>query len=156
MRNLTLVLLLLLTSSPLLAADPEGFGFWTTEALKGFEQKLAPGVDARNVATAQLAGYGNHSLVMVHREGNGEAEVHESLADIFVVQSGRATLIVGGTVIGGKNTGPGEIRGSGIQGGGKRQLGAGDIAHIPAGLPHQVTLEKGGQITYVIVKVSTK
>jgi mannose-6-phosphate isomerase-like protein (cupin superfamily) len=155
MRNLTLALLLL-TSSPLLAADPEGFGFWTAEDLKGFEQKLVPAIDARMVATGQLASYGNHSLVVVHREGNGEAEVHESLADIFVVQSGRATLIVGGTVIGGKNTGPGEIRGAGIQGGEKRQLGPGAMAHIPAGLPHQVTLEDGGQITYVIVKVSTK
>jgi len=153
MKILTLALFLL-TPSPLSAADSEGFAFWTAATLKGFEQKLAPAIDARMVATDQLAGYSNHSLVVVHRQGSGEAEVHESLTDIFVVQSGQATLIVGGILIGGKNTGPGEIRGSGIQGGERRQLAAGDIAHIPAGLPHQVTLEKGGQITYVIVKVN--
>jgi mannose-6-phosphate isomerase-like protein (cupin superfamily) len=155
MRHLSLALLLL-TLSPLEAADPQGFAHWTSEALKGFEQKLAPKIDARMVATEDMASYGSHSLVVVHREGTGEAEVHELLADIFVVQSGQATLLVGGAVIGGKNTGPGEIRGSGIKGGEKRQLAAGDMVHIPAGMPHQVTLEKGRQLTYVIVKVSAK
>jgi mannose-6-phosphate isomerase-like protein (cupin superfamily) len=155
MRHFAL-LLLLLTLSPLEAADPQGFGYWTGEALKGFEQKLAPKIDALMVATEEMASYGNHSLVVVHREGSGEAEVHESLADIFVVQSGEATLLVGGKLIGGKNTDPGEIRGSGIKGGEKRPLAAGDMVHIPAGMPHQVSLEKGRQLTYVIVKVSAK
>ena len=152
MRHLTLALLLL-TSSPLSAEDPKGFGCWTAKTLKGFEQKLAPKIDPQMVATEQLASYGGHSLVVVHREGSGEAEIHGSLADIFVVQSGEATLLVGGTLVGGKNTGPGEIRGSGITGGEKRQLAAGDMVHVPAGMPHQVTLEKGRQLTYVIVKI---
>ena len=155
MRHLTLSLLLLI-SSPLTAGDPQGFACWTAKTLKGFEQKLAPKMDPRMVATEQLATYAGHSLVVVHREGSGEAEVHESLVDIFVVQSGQATLLVGGKVIGGKNTAPGEIRGSGIEGGEKRQLAEGDIVHIPAGMPHQVTLDKGRQLTYVIVKVETK
>ena len=148
--------LLLLSSAPLTAGDPQGFACWTAKTLKGFEQKLAPKIDPRKVATEQLASYAGHSLVVVHREGSGEAEVHESLADIFVVQSGQATLLVGGTVIGGKSAGPGEIRGSGIKGGEKRQLAEGVMVYIPAGMPHQVTLEKGRQLTYVIVKVKAE
>jgi mannose-6-phosphate isomerase-like protein (cupin superfamily) len=155
MKHLTLGLLLL-ASLPVRAGELRGFGCWTAEALKGFEQRLAPKIDSRLVANEELANYGKHSLMVVHREGSGEAEIHESIADIFVVQSGHATLLVGGAVIGGKNTGPGEIRGSGIRGGEKRELAAGDMVHIPAGMPHQVTVEKGKQLTYVIVKVSAE
>ncbi len=153
MRYFALTLLSLI-ALPLRAGDPQGFACWTSATLKGFEQKLAPKIDAQMVANEQLGSYGKHSLMMIHREGSGEAEIHESVVDIFVVQSGSATLLVGGTVIGGKSTGPGEIRGSEIKGAEKRQLAAGDIVHIPAGLPHQVTVEKGRQLTYVIVKVS--
>jgi mannose-6-phosphate isomerase-like protein (cupin superfamily) len=152
MKNLTLSLFFL-TVLPLKAGDAQGFAYWSSETLKGFEQKLAPKIDAQMVANEQLGSYGKHSLMMIHREGSGEAEIHESVVDIFVVQSGGATLLVGGTVIGGKSTGPGEIRGSEIKGAEKQQLAPGDIVHIPAGLPHQVIVEKGRQLTYVIVKV---
>lgn len=155
MKCLTLALLLLASPS-LMAADPEGFAYWSGKTLAGFEQKLAPKIDSKKVATEQLASYAGHSLVVVHRQGSGEAEVHESLVDIFVVQSGQAILLVGGEVIEGKTTGPGEIRGTGIKGGERKPLVPGDMVHIPAGVPHQVTLEEGRQFTYVIVKVNSK
>lgn len=154
MRHFALSLLFLAVL-PLKAGDPQGFACWTSGTLKGFEQKLAPKVDPQMVANEQLGNYGKHSLVVIHRQGSGEAEIHESIVDIFVVQSGSATLLVGGTLVGGRNTGPGEIRGSEIKGAEKQPLAAGDIVHIPAGMPHQVTIEKGRQLTYVIVKVST-
>jgi mannose-6-phosphate isomerase-like protein (cupin superfamily) len=155
MRHLTLALFFL-AALPLKAGDLRGFGCWTAEILKGFEQKLAPKIDSQMVANEQLGSYGNHSLMVIHREGPGEAEIHESVADIFVVQSGHATLLVGGTMTAGRSTGPGEIRGPGIKGAEERQLAAGDLVHIPAGMPHQVTVEKGKQLTYVIVKVSAQ
>jgi mannose-6-phosphate isomerase-like protein (cupin superfamily) len=153
MKHVALTLLFLAVL-PLRAGDPQGFACWTSETLKGFEQKLAPKIDSKMVANEQLGNYGKHSLMVIHREGSGEAEIHKSVVDIFVIQSGRATLLVGGTVIGAKDTGPGEIRGTAIDGAEKRQLAAGDIVHIPAGMPHQVTVEKNQQLTYVIVKVS--
>ncbi len=153
MRHLVLTLLFL-SVLPLKAEDPPGFAYWTSETLKGFEQKLAPKINSLMVADEQLANYGKHSLRVTHREGSGEAEIHKSVVDIFVVQSGHATLLVGGTLIEGRDTGPGEIRGKAISGAEKRELTAGDIAHIPTGMPHQVTVEKGKQLTYVIVKVS--
>ena len=105
------------------------------------------------IATEQLGNFGKHSLMAAHRQGSGESEVHETVADIFIVQTGEATLVVGGKVVGGKTTAPGEIRGTAIQGGEKRKLGPGDIAHIPANTPHQVLLDSGKQFTYLIVKV---
>ncbi len=154
MKNIALTVLFL-TALPLKAGDPQGFACWTSDTLKGFEQKLAPKIDSKMVANEQLGNYGKHSLMVTHREGPGEAEIHKTVVDIFVVQSGRANLLVGGTLIGGKETGPGEIRGTAISGAERRQLAAGDIVHIPAAMPHQVAVEKGQQITYVIVKVNT-
>jgi len=102
-----------------------------------------------------LASYGNHSLSVIHREGSGEAELHETQADIFIVQSGEATLVVGGTVVEPKTTAPHEIRGPSIKDGVSKQLGPGDIVHVAAKTPHQVTIPAGKQFTYAIVKVDT-
>jgi mannose-6-phosphate isomerase-like protein (cupin superfamily) len=33
------------------------------------------------------------------REGDGSAEVHETQVDVWIVQDGEATLIVGGTIV---------------------------------------------------------
>ena len=138
---------------PTIAADPPGFAHWRASEMRGYGAKLSPTVNERNVAVEQLGSYGNHSVIVVHREGSGEAEVHQSLTDIFIVQSGEATLVVGGKVAGGRNTGPGVIRGVSIEGGEKKKLSPGDVAHIPANTPHQVLLEPGRRFTYLIVKI---
>jgi mannose-6-phosphate isomerase-like protein (cupin superfamily) len=140
-----------------LGADPSGFVIWKSTELKGFEKKLAPKVDPTNkVATLNLDKFDNHLTMVAHREASGQAELHENQADLFVVESGAATLIVGGKVVDGKTTGPGEIRGPSIEGGSKHAVGAGDIVHIPAKIPHQLTLDAGKQVTYFVLKVDTK
>jgi quercetin dioxygenase-like cupin family protein len=48
---------------------------------------------------------------------------------------------------------PGEIRGSSIEGGDRHILGTGDIIHIPAGVPHQLLIDKQKPFTYFVVKV---
>jgi mannose-6-phosphate isomerase-like protein (cupin superfamily) len=95
-------------------------------------------------------------LAVLHREGNGEAELHDVQADVFIVQSGEATLVYGGQVVGGKTTAPNEVRGPSISGGSKVKMGAGDIVHIPAKTAHQVLVESGKQFTYAMVKVDAK
>ena len=50
------------------------------------------------MATQALGAYGNHSFLIAHREGDGEAELHETQNDVMVIESGEATLVVGGTV----------------------------------------------------------
>jgi len=91
--------------------------------------------------------------MVAHREGSGEAELHEEFNDISVVQSGSGTLVVGGTIVNGRTTAPGEIRGPSIQGGEKRKLGPGDIVHVPPRTPHQVLLDPGQKLTYVVIKI---
>ncbi len=139
-----------------LAADPAGFTVWKASDLKGFEQKLSSKMDAQKVATQNLASFGNHLAMVAHREANGQAELHVTVADVFVIESGEATILVGGKIPSEKTTAPGEIRGPSIQGGSKRAVSAGDIVHIPANTPHQMLVDSGKQVTYFVVKVDSK
>ena len=123
--------------------------------LKGLTKSLAAKMSPQKLATEQLGKFRNHSLMAAHREASGEAELHETQADVFIVQSGEATLHTGGEVVGGKTTAPGEIRGASIKGGQKMKLGPGDIVEIPAKTPHQTLVAPGKHITYLIVKVDT-
>jgi len=135
------------------AGAPAGFEIWTGAQLKGFTKSLAPKINAQKVATQQLGKWGNHLLMVAHREGPGEAELHETQVDVFMVQSGEATLKVGGTVVNPKTTAPNEIRGPSINGGEDRKIGAGDVVHIPPKIAHQVLVDPGKQVTYAVVKV---
>lgn len=142
-------LAVLLFVFPLFAGDPHGFNMWTASELKGFEKKLS----GKKVATETLTRYGNHFTMVAHREGDGEAEFHETDADLFVIESGSGTVVVGGEMIGAKKTAEHEMRGSGIKNGTQHHVSAGDILHIPAKTPHQF-LVPSGQVTYFVVKVT--
>jgi len=79
-------------------------------------------------------------------------EVHTNEADLFYVIEGSATQVLGGSVIGGKETGPGQIRGSTIEGGTTYRLGKGDVMWVPAGVPHWFP-EIPEPLSYLLVKV---
>jgi mannose-6-phosphate isomerase-like protein (cupin superfamily) len=155
MKRIVLILFLSLIAS-VRAADAPGVMHWSSAMLQGMGAKLAPQMSAQKVASEALAKFATHSLTVFYREASGEAEVHETQTDVFIVQSGEATLLVGGTVVAPRTTGPGEIRGTGVQGGESKKLVAGDILHIPAGVPHQTLLEPGKKFTYVVIKVTSK
>jgi mannose-6-phosphate isomerase-like protein (cupin superfamily) len=152
----TVAIVLVMAAAALPAGLPAGFGHWTSAELQGFEQKLGPKINAQKIATQPLAGYGNHSFLIAHREGNGEAELHETQNDVMVVESGEATLVVGGTVVDPKTTAPHEIRGPSIRGGEKVALAAGDVVHIPIKTAHQMLVASGKQITYFVVKIDAQ
>ena len=65
-----------------------------------------------------------------------DVEVHTNEADLFYIVEGRATQVLGGSVVGGRQTAPGQIRGSKIDGGQTYQLGKGDVMWVPADMPH--------------------
>ena len=80
------------------------------------------------------------------------AEVHDNEADLFYVVDGRATQVLGGRVIDGKPTGPGQIRGPKTEGGQTYQLGKGDVMWVPAGTAHWFP-EIPEALGYLLVKV---
>ena len=63
---------------------------------------------------------------------------------------GEITMVYGGTVVDGKTTAPGEIRGPSIKGGTEVKLGAGDVLHIPAKVAHRMNLDPGARVTYFV------
>src|SRR5262249_34457515 len=145
------ILLSIAAATCMLAADA-GFAYWSGATLKGYDKKLAPKINAQKIASESLGQYGPSNVQISHREGDGQAELHETVDDYFVVQSGEATLVYGGEVLEKKTTAAHEIRGPRIQNGSRQQLGAGDIVHIPAGMPHQL-LTGGKHFTYFVIKV---
>jgi mannose-6-phosphate isomerase-like protein (cupin superfamily) len=146
-------LMFLICVLPVIGAEPAGYKYWSAAELKGFAKTLAPKIDAQKFASERLTDYGNHYTMVAHREGSGLAEFHEREADLFVVSSGTATLVVGGKISNGKTTAPGEIRGPSIEGGAKQKVSAGDVVHIPTKTAHQLLLEPGTQFTYFVLKV---
>jgi mannose-6-phosphate isomerase-like protein (cupin superfamily) len=151
----TLLAVVALASLPVVAADPPGIVIWSAAELKGYAQKLAAKMNEKKLASEQLATFGNHLTMIAHREADGEAEVHDTQADFFVVQSGAATLLLGGEVVGGRTTAPGETRAPSIKGGSKHAISTGDVVHIPAKIPHQLLLPAGKKFDYFVIKVDT-
>lgn len=153
--KLRIAMMLTLVTAAGFGADATGFAHWTAADLKGYEKKLSAKAasDPAKIGSESLGKFGTHTTQISHREASGIAEVHAKVADIFVVESGEATLVVGGDVVGLKAQTADEGRGSSIKGGKKVKLAAGDIVHIPAKMPHQLLLDSGKQFTYFVVKV---
>lgn len=104
-------------------------------------------------ASEALREYPRHTAMLSFRSRSGEVEVHERFADLFCVLSGSATLVTGGAVIGARAVGRGETRGDAIDGGERQELKPGDIAHVPAGTPHQMMLSGEKTLTCFVLKI---
>ena len=136
------------------AGGPEGFNLWKAADLKAFTKTLGAKMAASKTASQPLATVGNYAFSVSHREGSGGAEFHVTQADIFVIQSGEATITVGGTLVDGQSRSATEMMGTSINGGTEVKVGPGDIVTIPAKTPHQMKLDPGKEITYFVVKVT--
>jgi mannose-6-phosphate isomerase-like protein (cupin superfamily) len=145
---------------PLLGVAPEttvleGFNFWSAASMNQVAQGLAQQAasDPHHFAVQQLADYTNEAALLVRREADGQAEWHEAQVDVVFVQSGSATLLVGGTLVNGETVGPHEKRNGTIQGGIRQKVAAGDLIRIPAKTPHQFFLDGAKDFTYIVLKV---
>ncbi len=123
MRQLAL---LALAAGLAMAAGP-GVDIYSAKQLQEMGGKLSQ--KRTQFASENLVRYGNHYTMLAYREATGSSEVHEHEADIFVVESGEATIVTGGKVVDPHTEKPGEIRGKSIEGGERHQLG--DRRHYP-------------------------
>ena len=104
-------------------------------------------------ASETLEKYPHHYTMLAFRQHSGGGELHQNFADIFFILDGRASVLTGGSLADQKSSGPGEIRGKSVEGGTRQEVKAGDVVHIPAGMPHQMLLAEGESVTYYVVKV---
>jgi hypothetical protein len=151
MKLLPILAVLLLTTSAF-AADPDGFAMYKASEIQA--RAKAAKLDENKAGADRVATWGNHSFLIVRREGDGAVEIHNTQVDVITVVSGEGTLVVGGTMVDGKTTAPNEIRGKGINGGVRKPMATGDVFHIPAGMPHQMLVPRS--LVIQVVKVDTK
>jgi len=149
----------ILMLSPLMmavAAGPAGSNHWTAEQFADHEETLHKAMK-NGLASETLGTWGNHLLLKTRREGSsGQVELHQRYSDLIVVQSGHATIVIGGKIINGQTTAADEIRGTSIEGGETISLKAGDILHVPSKTPHQVVLDPGQTLDYIVLKVDSQ
>jgi mannose-6-phosphate isomerase-like protein (cupin superfamily) len=126
---------------------------YSPDALMAMEKTLAQKVDASGLATETIKKYSTDYTLLAFRSQSGKPELHEKFADFYFVIEGNATLVSGGQIVNAKTTAPGEVRGDSIQDGKETKLKKGDIVHIPADIPHQLTLAKGDTFQYFVIKV---
>jgi mannose-6-phosphate isomerase-like protein (cupin superfamily) len=116
-----------------------------------FLRKLAALGDGS--ASETLKEYPQHAIMLLFRGRSGFAELHENFADLFFVLEGRAALVTGGILSNAKTTAPGEIRGDAVHDGVRQELRAGDVAHVPAGLPHQMLVAGDQSVVCLVMKI---
>lgn len=100
-----------------------------------------------------LARYRGHYTMLTARTKSGGGELHKHFADFLFVVAGEGTELTGGTMLAPKQLADGEVRGDGLEGATAHILRAGDVIHIPAGIPHQSIEAPGQTITIFVIKV---
>ena len=78
----------------------------------------------------------NGLVVIAQRRAAGDVEIHEKTNHVFIIVEGEATFVTGGTLVGARETAPGQRRASSVQGGTVHHLTKGDVITIPAKTPH--------------------
>lgn len=136
---------------PMFAADPAGFQMWTSHELQTRAKTLK--LNQYQQGVDRMENWGNHAIILERLEGTTPAEAHDAMADLFIFTSGETMLTVGGVIVDPVDASAGEIRGKSINGGMAKKLRAGDIVHIDAKTPHQLSVKAGTQSTYLVFKV---
>jgi hypothetical protein len=152
----SIFLSLALIATPLIAQTAPTPTLHTAADLTQREAKLIETAKTvpTGLAIGRLENYGNDYTLLVVRTHTGDAERHQLWADQIYVNRGDLILVYGGTMQQERpnGTAPGETLGSGIEGGKEIPLHAGDIIHIPAGIPHWVKVAPGATTAYLIFK----
>ena len=145
--------LLLLLIAPSFAAVESRFALWTSAAIQQREDVLETSVGPDHSSRETLADYGDHRLRLLYRDADGFPELHDRIVDVVMVHSGEGELMLGGVMSGKKGSADtGEYMGTSLTGGQLYPVKAGDILHIPAGIPHSFHVAAGKHITYVLLK----
>jgi mannose-6-phosphate isomerase-like protein (cupin superfamily) len=153
MKNALLIAGIVLSVFALQAADPAQAVFWSSSQQKDFNKNAQAKLNLdRHLGTERLM----DSAFVAYRNGPGEAEIHEKLADLLLIREGEGTVLLGGKIVGGKPSGQDEVRGTSIEGGTRYPIAAGDILYIPANTVHQFLVEPGKSFTAMVVKITPK
>lgn len=157
-----IALLSLLLSAPMgavvaqnasLPAKPAAVALFPGGDLHQQIAQLTVAAKEKGSSGATLADDGGYRIQLSVRTRSGGAEVHAHWDDVMMVRQGHATLITGGTVVGGHTQPDGETLGTRIEGGDSHPLAPGDVFTVRAGTPHQTVLAPGTTYAALVIKI---
>ena len=122
----------------------------TPAAPRYFKPAEVDAARAKGETGSMLIEDAEYKVLASRRDKPGQSEVHVTDTDIFVVVHGQATIVLGGRMIDPKETAPGELRGSGIEGGTDYLLEPGVVLTVPRNTPHWVRETRPGFRYYVV------
>jgi mannose-6-phosphate isomerase-like protein (cupin superfamily) len=112
---------------------------------------VAKDLFAKGLITRRMLEGGVFSINVRHIRGAEAVLQHGRITEVWVVREGSGIVWTGGTLVGATaGTGPGELRGTAIQGGHERPIKAGDLVFIPPGVPHGI--KSSDAITYLNIR----
>lgn len=116
------------------------------EILEAADQLRGNGLATRRLLEGDI-----FSVNVRHIEGAETALQHGRITEVWVVREGLAVLATGGSIVNAENgAGPGDLRGTAIEGGDERVIKAGDVIFIPAGIPHGI--KESESIVYLNIR----
>jgi quercetin dioxygenase-like cupin family protein len=99
-----------------------------------------------------MAATPDFSIAAGRRDKPGVPEWHERDHEVMYIVEGEATIVTGGTMVGAKETRPGQRSGTSITGGTTHKLTKGDALAIPAQTPHWFK-EVPSSVNYYVSRV---
>jgi mannose-6-phosphate isomerase-like protein (cupin superfamily) len=153
LKTIAAAIALMMIALPASSSAQEDVAVWRHAELARRDAALSTSIGPDGSSRETLADYGNHRFRFLRRDSDGRPEQHNNIIDVVIVHSGRGTLLIGGEMVNPTgNPETGEYLGTAIEGGQRYELGAGDVMHIPNGLPHSFLVPDGEHLTYVLVK----
>jgi len=92
-------------------------------------------------------------VIIANRRVAGEVEVHQKTNHVFIIVEGEATFVTGGTLVGARQTAPGQTRAASVEGGTTYHLSKGDVITVPANTPHWFKEVQTPTIAYYAINV---
>jgi hypothetical protein len=133
--------------------DPAGFELWTSNRVKEASDRLEQNIGDKPILFETVGNWKGHSVYLVLRGKTADAEFHKTESDLYIGQKGHATFVIGGEMVDPRNMPRKQVRAPSIRGGIRRDLGAGDILHVPKAIPHQLLLAPGEKFMYLLIKL---
>jgi glc operon protein GlcG len=118
-----------------------------------FDHARVEAAFAKGEPLLEVPGYKVHAS---RRDASGEAEVHLWETDVIYVLEGEASFVTGGTVVDPKESEPGQIRGSVIEGGVEHHLAKGDVIVVPHHRPHWFKEVQAPFLYFVVKPIAPK
>lgn len=132
---------------------PLGHVLWSAAVVDAAADRLEQTLGDKALVWETIGNYPGHSVYLVLRGRTSRAEIHETESDVQISIRGKATSIVGGTLVDAESLPRKQQRGTSIEGGVRQDLTPGDIMHIPPGAPHQLLLGPNEDYLYLLIKI---